>query len=1837
MGRGITGFCGAVLNKCPVVFHVFVGLCKLLCGGLCYSTGVGLLLYLSIPSLIHLLLWVTVLAMSFGAIELPKEGESEAEPVQSIQTDALPKEGENEAEPVQPIQTDAPPKEEPATGEPRARGRDYNVEAFVGLYAIAFVHICLDVPPSWHPVLLSITSCLSVLSLTAVEALLIADGMLGEGDLTEAPRSRRRRRKRGDYRWTHKPRSYAQLSRWNLRLKKRNYRARWRYRRTHKSTLTLAKRSKKFMRQMQEFEEEERKAAEELAERKTVLRTRAEDCARHYHDNFSVQAKKRTIASLCLQALTSKHGAGELLSWEYSAKPLTCRQILDMRARRKAAHFRKQQRLLDEMLAAIDARPEGAPDPVVPVEVDVERPQVDDIASEGAKVTSSADAHVPSVDQPPDDVPGVRPPPAPDPFDSFVEREVAFALYLEDGSFDKTEGRFHLDTIEDARIDAFCRARGSTDSFLAATRLTSKMVSRRHQESAEDTVARAMSYRLRLAVCRLLNNSHQHVKPRPTSTTCPLIYDTGASFGLTPFRSDFIDYVECQIQVRDISKSNTVVGIGTTLHRFTSSTGEPFWLPCLSYHLPSSEVRLFSPQTYHTIYGGKSCVEGDHVDIFLDKHTIPVPIDRETANVPMVHNSHVTPVDMKRIGPHVRSALPAIDRRVDLFSGLGVSFASDWKTPLDDMTDISDELFGYPSVHADSNVNLTDPQKHLLLWMNRLGIGGKRVQELMRAIPMEERDGKKSMSSPVLPPYKSSSSCPVPLDQTALLAKAKRRTPKVSRRHDFEEKEGILSREHLTPGDSVAVDQYVVKTPGRTPTGFGNSTTRFNGGTIFRDSASKAIFVENQVTLGAGETVLSKSKFEQWLWELAARKVKHYHSDNGVFKAKEFRKACDLERQSQSFSGVDAQFQNAEAERAIQTIIYMARYYMIHAAVNWGCDGTDDMELWPFAVDHAAYVYNLLPQRSSGLTPLEFLSSIRSDHSDLRRLHVWGCPVYVLDPKLAGGKKIPKWNRRARMGQFLGYSSEHSSQVGLVRHLKTGHISPQWHLVFDDKFETVYSSGQPTAEVDKICTELFESGRELYAEDEFDDDGILIYQPPPLDDIWLTHGERIERRAKLESQRLRSSAREKAAKARIRTIDADLDDPDGQSVSFDDSATDLDSEGDMWIDHRSTREPDVPPQPPVTPPSDALGRGPDGRSRRLACATGPRQVPQHVRRALRDRLSFAQRMRSRRTLGDLLLETSRVSYRRDNGSKASFHGMDVPSVEYLMDCPLSNFIHLAAKDCGYSGSRKDIVTGWIHPLFLKARAEASKEDNPSWNKAMTGDFKEDFWKAAEKEIETLEKEMGAWEVVDRPADANVLQSIWAFKIKRYPDGLIKKFKARFCARGDQQLEGVDYFETYAPVVQWTTIRLMLTLEVLLKLKSKQGDVTAAFLHATLDPSEKIYMEMPLGFRQKGKVLKLNKSIYGLRQSSREFWKYLTDIMESCDMQVSKVDPCLFASDKVIAVAYVDDLLFWAKDEADIVALTAKLRAKGLLLEPEDDAAGFLGVRLHRHDDGRIEMRQTGLIDRIVEALGLDVATAKKKLTPATSEPLIRDEDGEPMEADFNYASVVGMMLYLSGHSRPDITYAVNCCARYMFLPRKRHEVAIKRIGRYLKATRDKGMILNPSSELRVDCYPDADFAGLYGYESPTDPSCVRSRTGFVITVANCPVLWVSRLQESTALSTMQAEVNALAHSCRELFPIMDLVEEVGAIVGLPTEDLTSMHVSIHEDNAGALALAQAKPPQFTASSKYYAIKTVWWRQECQRRGISILKIETADQLGDMFTKGLVRPLFEHLRKKLMGW
>ena len=141
---------------------------------------------------------------------------------------------------------------------------------------------------------------------------------------------------------------------------------------------------------------------------------------------------------------------------------------------------------------------------------------------------------------------------------------------------------------------------------------------------------------------------------------------------------------------------------------------------------------------------------------------------------------------------------------------------------------------------------------------------------------------------------------------------------------------------------------------------------------------------------------------------MAAAKISHLHSDNGVFTADMFCEDCKFKRQSQSFSGVGAKHQNFLATRAIQTIMYMARTFMVHVSHHWCERGVDDLGLWGFAVKHAAWVYNRVPNRLLGLTLLELLTKTNADHKDLLQTHVWGCPVFILDPKLQDGKKIPK-------------------------------------------------------------------------------------------------------------------------------------------------------------------------------------------------------------------------------------------------------------------------------------------------------------------------------------------------------------------------------------------------------------------------------------------------------------------------------------------------------------------------------------------------------------------------------------------------------------------------------------------------------------------------------------------------------------------------------------------------------------------------------------------------------------------------------------------------------------
>ena len=229
-----------------------------------------------------------------------------------------------------------------------------------------------------------------------------------------------------------------------------------------------------------------------------------------------------------------------------------------------------------------------------------------------------------------------------------------------------------------------------------------------------------------------------------------------------------------------------------------------------------------------------------------------------------------------------------------------------------------------------------------------------------------------------------------------------------------------------------------------------------------------------------------------------------------------------------------------------------------------------------------------------------------------------------------------------------------------------------------------------------------------------------------------------------------------------------------------------------------------------------------------------------------------------------------------------------------------------------------------------------------------------------------------------------------------------------------------------------------------------------------------------------------------------------------------------------------------------------------------------------------------------------------------------------------------MLLYLSSNTRCDIQFSVHQCARFSHSPKHSHGQAIKRICRYLASTSDKGLILQPDLNEGLNCYVDADYAGLYGYEDDQDPVSVKSRTGFILTLFGCPLLWSSKLQTEIALSSTAAEYIAFSSSMRELIPMRRLVEELGKILELSIATPSLVRSTVFEDNQGCLSLVNV--PKMSPRNKYLALKYHFFRDTIgEKKGIVALYIRSEVQKADIFTKSLATTDFERIRKLVMGW
>jgi hypothetical protein len=482
-------------------------------------------------------------------------------------------------------------------------------------------------------------------------------------------------------------------------------------------------------------------------------------------------------------------------------------------------------------------------------------------------------------------------------------------------------------------------------------------------------------------------------------------------------------------------------------------------------------------------------------------------------------------------------------------------------------------------------------------------------------------------------------------------------------------------------------------------------------------------------------------------------------------------------------------------------------------------------------------------------------------------------------------------------------------------------------------------------------------------------------------------------------------------------------------------------------------------------------------------------------------------------------------------------------------------------------------------------------------------------------------ENNTWTKCPKPSGQKVIGCKWVFKIKRDQDGRPVRYKARLTAKGYSQTRGIDFDETFAPTVRFTTIRLFFALCASFGWTMRQLDVKTAYLIPEL--KETIFMRVPEGLDHIGAV-RLNKSLYGLKQAGREWNHNLHKTLVGADLKQSAYDPCLYERfDKAgnlvaLLVVYVDDILIGGKSET----------VKGIALQltsvykmTQGPVEHFLGMKVRTTAQGTIEITQGAYTRRLLERFRMDQSAAAP--TPAAEERLsTKDQPSTEEErakmSGVPYRECVGALQYLAVLTRPDIVYAVNQASRFLANPGPKHWEAVKRILRYLRGTPDDGIIYtrSPSTNL-VDGFSDSDWAG--------DQDDRRSCSGHIFRVFGGIVAFRSKKQPTTALSSCEAELIALTMAMKEALWLRGLLVELGM-------QPADKPVLIHEDNQGAIALSN--DAKFSNRTKHVDIKFFRVREEVKRNFVQVKYCHTSKMLADIFTKPLAKNIFRAIRNQL---
>ena len=503
-----------------------------------------------------------------------------------------------------------------------------------------------------------------------------------------------------------------------------------------------------------------------------------------------------------------------------------------------------------------------------------------------------------------------------------------------------------------------------------------------------------------------------------------------------------------------------------------------------------------------------------------------------------------------------------------------------------------------------------------------------------------------------------------------------------------------------------------------------------------------------------------------------------------------------------------------------------------------------------------------MPDPRTGLSPSDVFTKTQWEQKKLTDVHVWGCPVYVLDKMISDGKKLPRWSPRSTRTVNLGFSDKHASSVPLVLNLQTGYITAQFHIVFDDWFATVSASADDLPNFNDACWQrMFQDSTYQYVLDDEDEEKLIVEATD------------YEQAQELLSQMQRVAA----------AIDASTP-PQVLPVAPPPLLTPLQPPRE----HAATPSPALAPLSPTTPlltPREA---------------TPQPSPPIDVRPPTPTPIKLFQ---APPTPIQPVIESDK------NASEATL----VPKAAKTKNTPVKHVPRRSARNRsapqrlgydgqqghGYNAELDGTSLEWLYnevaecssPPPSSYKASVSDPDTLSFHEAMNDvDNVEKWMSAANDEIQSLQKN-GTWiEVPISGAKTRILPGTWVFRRKRTPDGTISKYKARYCVRGDLQ-ETVQ--ETFAPVVAWSTVRLFLVLSLTLEWKTCTIDFSSAFVQAPL--ADPVWIHLPRGFHSgqgHDTCLQLLKSIYGLSVAPRLWYQHLSEALREEGFKPCANDPCL---------------------------------------------------------------------------------------------------------------------------------------------------------------------------------------------------------------------------------------------------------------------------------------------------------------------------------------------------------